>query len=102
MVTSFDTAGQTTKSIALANEIHSSWDRAWPDIERSVANQALEIVCREGCHGCCFDFKPCARCEGLLITEHLRTEFSPDQQERFRSRVEWAASTVRRLRARLG
>jgi Fe-S-cluster containining protein len=93
-----DPTAQATGATALATEIHSAWDQAWPDIERAVANQGLEIVCREGCHGCCFDVKPCARCEGLLIADYLRAEFSPERQDHFRSRVESAMASVRRLR----
>jgi Fe-S-cluster containining protein len=78
-------------SAEVAKEIHLAWDQAWPAVEQSIQNQGLEILCNEGCHGCCFDFKSCSESEALLICDHIQQEFSAERQEHFRSRVESAA-----------
>jgi len=93
-----DPTSEHAGSVALATEIHSDWDQAWPTIEQSINNQGLEIRCSEGCHGCCFDLKPCAHSEGLLIDAYLRKEFSVERQEHFRSRVESTAGCFRKQR----
>lgn len=93
-----DPTPEKSSSIALANEIHAAWDQAWPKIGQAIDDQGLEVICNKGCHGCCFDLKPCAQCEGLLIANYVREEFSLEQQEHFRSRVECAVGSLRKLR----
>ncbi len=82
-----------------ARGIHVEWEQAWNGIERDIRARGEEVRCRPGCASCCFTRKFCTVSEGLVILDYLEKKITPEQQERYRLRVESCASSLRKLRA---
>ena len=61
-----------------------------PRLREQSGNPTLNLACKPGCDACCSYRVACSVPEVLVIADHLRKHFSPEQQAALRQRLDQA------------